>query len=159
VIQGAVPGRRRYNYRMRILGLLAALAVTVLATACTVTRTGGPAPSPAAAPPPSSTTSSSPASSSAPPTYEDAPADCADATCSITIPGRVDIPLESRFGFTDFVVTFVPPETVLFEGADPVNGNVHGNLSGTGYMSLNGIMITVGGYGPDGARLTFEPPE
>jgi hypothetical protein len=143
---------------MRNLGLLAALAVTVLAAACTVTRTGGPAPD--AAPPPAPATSASPpATSSAPPTYEDTPADCADAACSITIPGRIDIPLESRFGFTDFVVTFVAPETVLFEGADPVNGDVHGNLGGTGYMSLNGIRITVDGYGPAGARLTFAPPQ
>jgi hypothetical protein len=158
VTSGVVPGRRRYNCGMRILGLLAALVVTVLAAACTVTRTGGPAPSPAAAPAPSSSSLPS-TTSSAPPNYEDTPADCADATCSITIPGRVDIPLEPRFGFTGFVVTFVPPETVLFEGADPVNGNVHGNLGGTGYMSLNGIMITVDGYGPDGARLTFAPPQ
>ena len=48
---------------------------------------------------------------------------------------------------------------MLFEGADPVNGDVHGNLGGTGYMSLNGIRITVDGYGPAGARLTFAPPE
>ena len=143
---------------MRFLGLLAALTVTVLAAACTVTRTGGPAPSPAAAPPPTSSSAAPATTSSEPPTYADTPADCADAACSITIPGRVDIPLESRFGFTAFVVTFAPPETVLFEGADPVNGNVHGNLGGTGYMSLNGIMITVDGYGPDGARLTFAPP-
>jgi hypothetical protein len=145
---------------MRILGLLAALAVTILAAACTVTRTGGPAPAAAPAPATSSSpsTPSSATTSSAPPTYEDTPADCADAACSITVPGRVDIPLEPRFGFTGFVVTFVPPETVLFEGADPVNGNVHGNLGGTGYMRLNGIMITVDGYGPAGARLTFAPP-
>ena len=146
---------------MRILGLL---AVLLLATACTVTRTGGPAAEPVATPDqsPSSSAPSSPPSSpasSGPPTYADAPADCADAECSVTIPGRVDIPLEPRFGFTDFVVTFVPPETVLFEGADPVNGDVHGNLGGTGYMSLNGIRITVDGYGPAGARLTFAPPE
>jgi hypothetical protein len=139
---------------MRILGLL---AVVLLTAACTVTRTGGAAPVTSTPPPPSSAASSS-AASSAPPTYEDAPADCADAACSLAIPGRVDIPLAPGFGFTDFVVTFVPPQTVLFEGADPVNGDVHGNLSGTGYMSLNGIMITVDGYGSDGARLTFAPP-
>ncbi|HEV7650338.1 MAG TPA: hypothetical protein VGP26_19495 [Actinophytocola sp.] len=145
---------------MRILGLL---AVVLLVTGCTVTRTGaGSAPEPTATPDPSSSSSSSSAPStspSAPGTFADAPADCADAECSIAIPGRVDIPLEHRFGFTDFVVTFVPPETMLFEGADPVYGDVHGNLSGTGHMTLNDILITVEGYGPDGARLTFTPPQ
>ena len=154
---------------MRIPGLLAVLAALLLAAACTVTRTGGAAPaddplpatSPAdtsAADTSSAAPSSSSSSSSAPPTYEDEPADCADAACSITIPGRVDIPLDAEFGFTDFVVVFVPPDSMLFEGADPVNGDLHGNLGGTGNMTLNGISITVDGYGPEGARLTFTPP-
>jgi hypothetical protein len=144
---------------MRILGLLAA---ALLVAGCTVSRTGGAAPAAESTPTFEATVSSSPPSSgppsSGPVTYEDEAADCADAECSIAIDGRVDVPLEPRFGFTDFVVTFVPPETVTFEGADPVNGDAHGTLSGTGYMSLNGIMITVAGYGPAGAKLQFEPP-
>jgi hypothetical protein len=144
---------------MRILGLL---TVALLAAGCTVTRTADPAPAEE-----TTTTTLEPtnpaeptsAPSTAPGTYEDQPADCADAECTIAIDGRVDVPLEPRFGFTDFVVTFVPPDTVNFEGADPVNGNAHGTLSGTGYMSLNGIMITIDGYGPTGAKLRFEPPQ
>jgi hypothetical protein len=142
---------------MRILGLL---AVALLATGCTVTRTADPAPAEET----TATTTYEPTISSGPPssapsTYEDGPADCADAECTIAIEGRVDVPLEPRFGFTDFVVTYVPPDTVNFEGADPVNGDAHGTLSGTGYMSLNGIMITIAGYGPTGAKLQFEPPQ
>ncbi|HEY0449696.1 hypothetical protein [Actinophytocola sp.] len=142
---------------VRGLGLL--LLVGLVLAACTVTRTGSPRPSfPADSSLSVVPTTVPTTTTSAPPAYDDTAADCADASCAIVVRGAVDVPLDAKFGFTDFVVTFVPPETVNFDGADPANGGAHGYLSGTGYMRLNGITITVDGYAEGGARLRFEPP-
>ncbi|MBQ1073280.1 hypothetical protein KBX06_08890 [Micromonospora sp. C31] len=82
---------------------------------------------------------------------------CRDGTCEIVVRGKVDVPLDRRFGFTDFTVTFIPPKRTQFFGGDPVNGNLRGHVDGTGELNANDISVQVVAISDSGAVLRFSP--
>jgi hypothetical protein len=83
---------------------------------------------------------------------------CADGTCEVFVTGSVVIPLDPAFGFTLFQVNRLPGNTNVF-GADPVNGNLHADLGGTGELNANGITMKVTSSDDAGAILAFSPRE
>ncbi len=83
---------------------------------------------------------------------------CADGTCEVFVTGVVSIPLGPEFGFTEFRVTRTPGNTNVF-GGDPVNGNLHADLGGTGELNANGITMEVTSSDDAGAILAFSPRE
>lgn len=82
---------------------------------------------------------------------------CADGTCEIVVQATVDVPLDRRFGFVTFRVTFVPPNTVEFFGGDPERGNLRGSIGGSGELQANGIVVAVRTVRGEGAVLRFSP--
>ncbi len=83
---------------------------------------------------------------------------CTDGTCEVFVTGVVNIPLAPEFGFTEFQVTRTPGSTDVF-GGDPVNGNLHAQLGGTGELNANGITMEVTSSDAAGAILEFSPRE
>jgi hypothetical protein len=83
---------------------------------------------------------------------------CTDGTCEVFVTGVVTIPLGPEFGFTEFQVTRTPGSTDVF-GGDPVNGNLHAQLGGTGELNANGITMKVTSSDDAGAILEFSPRE
>ncbi|MEH1099590.1 hypothetical protein [Micromonospora sp. CPCC 205561] len=82
---------------------------------------------------------------------------CRDGTCEIVVRGKVEVPLDRRFGFTEFTVTFVPPNRTQFFGGDPVNGNLRGHVDGTGELNANDISVRIVTISDSGAVLRFSP--
>jgi hypothetical protein len=83
---------------------------------------------------------------------------CTDGTCEVFVTGVVTIPLGPEFGFTQFQVTRAPGSTDIF-GGDPVNGNLHAQIGGTGELNANGITMKVTSSDDAGAILAFSPRE
>jgi hypothetical protein len=80
---------------------------------------------------------------------------CADGNCEIVVTGAVDIPLEPRFGFTTFRVTFTPPNLVEFIGEDAGGGSFRGSVGGTGGIGTNGLALFVRTVRGQGAVVRF----
>jgi hypothetical protein len=144
--------------------LVLALALVLIAAGC-VSRQG-----PTASPPESTseettttTTTSEEEDEPVPAAPENAAdgtdyAACADGTCEVFVTGVVTIPLGPEFGFTEYRVTRTPGNTNVF-GGDPVNGNLHADLGGTGELNANGITMKVTSSDDAGAILAFSPRE
>lgn len=139
-------------------GTLGIVALTLLAAGCSSSSAGvryiGAAPSASGSP---SSAAPSPSPTGLVAENGTDVAACADGTCEIVVQGTADVPLDRGFGFTRFRVTFVPPDTVEFFGADPDRGNLSGYISGTGNLEANGIKVAVRMVEGQGAVLRFSP--
>ncbi|THA26892.1 hypothetical protein E4198_21485 [Streptomyces sp. RKND-216] len=82
---------------------------------------------------------------------------CREADCEIFVDGTADVPLASRFGVTDFQVTYENPNKVTFDYARPETTHV-AEIKGTGFLGLaDGVKVTIKDVDDTGAVLRFEP--
>lgn len=81
---------------------------------------------------------------------------CRDGECEVFVNGKVVIPLDRKFGFTSFEVTYTRGSTAVF-GGDPVNGNLRSTIGGTGELNTNGITMEILSADSAGAVLHFTP--
>ena len=83
---------------------------------------------------------------------------CRDARCEIVVRGKVEIPLDPKFGFSSFTVTFVPPDRTLFAATGTDGGSLRGGIGGAGRLTANGISIEVVSTTGSSVVLRFTPP-
>jgi hypothetical protein len=137
--------------------VLIGLSVAALASAagCDVQVSGIPIAAPIPRTRPTTTTAPAPSpGAAANGTDLDA---CQPGSCEVFVSGNAVIPLDPEFGFTSFTITFQPPDTTLFYGVDPTNGNLHGWIGGTGDLDADNIHMTVESVSAAGEILKFSP--
>ena len=137
---------------------LSLLPVLVVAASCSSV-----AGTPQAVPTTTTTTATTTTSSTPPTPSPGSAADgtdltaCVDSDCEVYVIGVTTIPIDPRFGFPSYVVTHEPSGRNRVDAEDPVNGNLHAYLDGTGHLEADDVRMEVVSTDATGAVLRFTP--